>query len=148
MDTSLPRELTHAECVHLLSAGVVGRVAMSAPDGPRIMPVNYSMHAVAIVFRTSPYSEMSSLGWDSELAFEVDELDYGTLQGSSVVARGRGRVVEDPDEIADIRAGWEPRPWAGGSRGVYVKLPWRELTGRRVGDGWPARSPAAYHPLH
>jgi uncharacterized protein len=148
MDTPVPRELSQPECVHLLSAGVVGRVAMSAPDGPRILPVNYAVHDGAIVFRTSPYSQMTSHGWDTELAFEVDELDHGTLQGSSVVARGRGRVVQDPDEIAGIRAAWDPRPWAGGSRSVYVKLPWRELTGRRVGDRWPERSPAAYRPLH
>jgi nitroimidazol reductase NimA-like FMN-containing flavoprotein (pyridoxamine 5'-phosphate oxidase superfamily) len=143
-----PRELTNAECVHFLSAGVVGRVAMSAPDGPRIAPVNYAVHDDAIVFRTSPYSEMSAYGWDSELAFEVDELDYETLQGSSVVARGRGRVVEEPEEIAAIHNAWEPRPWAGGSRNVYVKLAWRELTGRRVGDDWAKRSRAPYRPLH
>jgi uncharacterized protein len=148
MDTSVPRELSRPECVHLLSAGVVGRVALSAPDGPRIVPVNYAVHDDAIVFRTSPYSEMTRHGWDSELAFEVDELDHATFQGSSVVARGRGHVVEDPDEVADIQASWAPRPWAGGSRSVYVKLPWRELTGRRVGDAWTERSPASYRPLH
>jgi len=148
MESPLPRELTEAECVHLLSAGVVGRVAMSTPEGPLIVPVNYAVHDEAIVFRTSPYSEMSRHGWGTELAFEVDELDYGTLQGSSVVARGRGRVVEDPDEVAAIRTGWQPRPWAGGSRGVFVKLPWRRLTGRRVGDEWAERSPASYRAVH
>ena len=31
---------------------------------------------------------------------------------------------------------WDPRPWAGGSRLLYLRLPWRELTGRRLGHGW------------
>jgi nitroimidazol reductase NimA-like FMN-containing flavoprotein (pyridoxamine 5'-phosphate oxidase superfamily) len=144
---TVPRELTDAECVHLLSAGVVGRVAMSTPVGPRIVPVNYAVHDDAIVFRTSPYSELSTYGWNTELAFEVDDLDYETHGGSSVVALGRARVVQDPEEIAAIRAAWEPGPWAGGSRNMYVKLVWRELTGRRVGDEWPQRSTAPYRRL-
>jgi uncharacterized protein len=144
---TVPRELSTAECRHLLSAGVVGRVAVSTPVGPRIVPVNYAIHDDAIVFRTSPYSELSTYGWNTELAFEVDDLDYETHQGSSVVALGRARVVQDPEEIAAIRAAWEPSPWAGGSRNLYVKLVWRELTGRRVGDEWPQRASTPYRRL-
>ena len=44
--------------------------------------------------------------------------------------------VDDPDEVQRIRREWEPRPWAPGSRNLYVMLPWRELTGIRLGDDW------------
>jgi len=138
-----PLELSLDECLDLLSGGVVGRVAMATAAGPRIVPVNYAVHDHAIVFRTTPYSEMSTHGWDTELAFEVDHVDYETHQGWSVVALGRGGLVDDPEEIAEIRRSWEPRPWAGGTRNVFVRLPWRSLTGRRIGNDW---SPATLQP--
>jgi len=140
-------ELSPAECLDLLSNRDVGRVAMATPVGPRIVPVNYTVQDGAVVFRTAPYSELSTYGWNTELAFEVDSLDHETHRGWSVVALGRARLVEDVEEVAAIRAGgWEPRPWADGSRNLYVKLVWRALTGRRVGDDSsqrPARRPTA-----
>jgi nitroimidazol reductase NimA-like FMN-containing flavoprotein (pyridoxamine 5'-phosphate oxidase superfamily) len=126
--------LDSVECRELLASGVVGRVAMATPVGPRIVPVNYSLHGDAIVFRTAPYSELSTYGWDTNLAFEVDDLDHETHQGWSVVAVGRAHVVSDPDEVQRIRREWEPRPWAPGTRTLYVALAWRELTGVRLGD--------------
>jgi nitroimidazol reductase NimA-like FMN-containing flavoprotein (pyridoxamine 5'-phosphate oxidase superfamily) len=141
-------QLGPAECRELLAGGVVGRVAMATPVGPRIVPVNYSLHGDAIVFRTAPYSELSTYGWNTELAFEVDRLDHEAHQGWSVVAIGRAYVVDDPEEVQAIRHAWEPRPWAPGSRHLYVKLPWRELTGVRLGDDWSRRSMMAErHPV-
>jgi nitroimidazol reductase NimA-like FMN-containing flavoprotein (pyridoxamine 5'-phosphate oxidase superfamily) len=139
-----PVELSVAECVDLLCGGVVGRVAMATPVGPRIVPVNYAVHEEAIVFRTTPYSELSTYGWNAELAFEVDHLDHESHQGWSVVALGRAQLVDDPDEIARIRRTWDPRPWAGGTRNLYVRLPWRTVTGRRVGNDWAQGSLQPY----
>lgn len=132
----MPIELTVEECLELLNTNIVGRVALSTPGGPRIVPVNYAMHGDAIVFRTAPYSELGTYGWNTELAFEIDHLDYERHQGWSVVAYGRGALVEDPDEVADIRRTWDPRPWAEGQRHLYMRLDWRNLTGRRLGDDW------------
>jgi uncharacterized protein len=128
--------LSPAECRELLEGGVVGRLAMATPVGPRIVPVNYAVHGDAIVFRTAPYSELSTYGWDTDLAFEVDHIDYETHLGWSVVALGRAHVVDDPDEVQRIRATWDPRPWAPGSRNLYVKVVWRELSGVRLGADW------------
>ena len=69
-----PVELTVSECLGLLGEGVVGRVALSTPIGPRIVPVNYAMYDDAIIFRTSPYSELGSHGSGSQAAFEIDQL--------------------------------------------------------------------------
>ncbi len=138
MNASVP--LGAAACRELLEGGVVGRVAMATPVGPRIVPVNYSVHGEAIVFRTAPYSELSTYGWNTELAFEIDHLDYEAHQGWSVVALGRAHVVDDPDEVQRIRVEWEPRPWAPGTRNLYVKLAWRQLSGVRIGDDWSRRT--------
>ena len=52
-------------------------------------------------------------------------------------ARGRtGERVEDDEELDLIKRTWDPRPWASGSRPLYVRLQWTELTGRRLGRGW------------
>jgi nitroimidazol reductase NimA-like FMN-containing flavoprotein (pyridoxamine 5'-phosphate oxidase superfamily) len=135
-----PTELTTDECVDLLRANVVGRVALSTPVGPRIILLNYAVHDDSIVFRTAPYSQLASYGNGSDLAFEVDHVDYETHQGWSVVAVGRGSRVDDPEEIQEIRATGGPRPWVGGSRGLHLRLRWRELSGRRLGDDWTRAS--------
>jgi uncharacterized protein len=135
-----PIELTVEECLELLEGGVVGRVALATPVGPRIVPLNYAMHEQAIVFRTSPYSELGTYGWNTDLAFEIDQLDFDHHQGWSVVAVGRAQLVDDPDEVRRIRADWDPRPWAGGQRNLYMKLVWRQLTGRRLGGDWTRES--------
>jgi nitroimidazol reductase NimA-like FMN-containing flavoprotein (pyridoxamine 5'-phosphate oxidase superfamily) len=133
-------EMTVEECRDLLGSGVMGRVAMATPVGPRIVPVNYAVHGDAIVFRTAPYSTLSTYGWNADLAFEIDHLDYDTHQGWSVVAVGRANVIDDADEIQEIRRSWDPRPWAPGVRNLYVRLEWRELTGLRLGEGWTRSS--------
>ena len=131
-----PVELTVEECLELLKGGLIGRVAMCTPTGPRIVPLNYAMYDGSIVVRTTPYSELGTYGWNTDLAFEIDHLDYEKHQGWSVVAIGRAELIEDPDELHEVRTGWDPTPWAGGRRHLYIKLRWRDLTGRRIGDDW------------
>lgn len=135
-----PVELTVEECLELLHGGVIGRVALSTPMGPRIVPINYAMYEDAIVFRTTPYSELGTYGWNTDLAFEIDHVDYEKHQGWSVVAIGRASLVEDPDELHDIRTHMDPTPWAGGRRHLYIRLVWRDLTGRRIGADWTRTS--------
>jgi uncharacterized protein len=127
-----PQELTGAECVDLLAAGVFGRVAIATPVGPRIVPLNYTVLDDAIVLRTTPYSELASYGPGGEAAFEIDNVDYSRQTGWSVVAFGRLERV-DPSELDDLERAWVPRPWAGGPRNLYLKLTWREVSGRRIG---------------
>jgi nitroimidazol reductase NimA-like FMN-containing flavoprotein (pyridoxamine 5'-phosphate oxidase superfamily) len=128
-----PAPLTVEDCAALLRAGELGRVAMATPVGPRIVPVNYAVHDASIVFRTTPYSELSTYGWNTDLAFEVDHVDPATHLGWSVVALGRAHIVEDPRAIREIRSTWDPDPWASGVRNLYVKLVWRDLRGVRLG---------------
>ena len=139
-----PVELSIEECLDLLAGGVVGRVALSTPVGPRIVPVNYAMYGEAVVVRTTPYSELGSYGWNNEVAFEIDHVDHETHTGWSVVLVGRAELVEDPLELRDIQRTWDPRPWASGTRNLYLKITWRDLTGRRIGNDWaPSTEPAA-----
>lgn len=136
MSNHPPRSLSVDDCLDLLRAGVVGRVALCTPMGPRIVPVNYAVHGDAIVFRTTPYSEVGTYARDAEVAFETDHIDYDSHTGWSVVALGRAHMVNDPEEIREIRAGWDPRPWARGQRNLYLKVAWHDISGRSLGgDG-------------
>jgi hypothetical protein len=129
-------ELGYAKCRGLLGGGVFGRVGLCTPQGPRILPVNYSVVGEAVIFRTSHHGVIASRDWQSPLAFEVDYVDYETHQGWSVLAVGPGERLEDGEAVDLIKRTWDPRPWAGGSRPLYVRLQWTELTGQRVGGGW------------
>jgi nitroimidazol reductase NimA-like FMN-containing flavoprotein (pyridoxamine 5'-phosphate oxidase superfamily) len=131
-----PYDLSTEECRKLLSAGLVGRVAVCTPVGPHIVPANYTVVDESVVIRTSPYSVLGSHSRGSILAVEVDAFDYERQRGWSVVARGRAEAVTDAEELGHIRSVWEPRPWASGQRNLYLRVRWSELTGRRLGAGW------------
>jgi nitroimidazol reductase NimA-like FMN-containing flavoprotein (pyridoxamine 5'-phosphate oxidase superfamily) len=135
-DMNEPFDLSTEECRDLLSAGLVGRVAVCTPVGPHVVPVNYAVVDDAIVVRTSPYSVLGSHARGSILAVEVDQFDYERQRGWSVVARGRAEVVTTAEELKHIRSVWDPNAWAAGQRNLYVRVPWSELTGRRLGPGW------------
>lgn len=126
-------ELSHQECRELLYTGVFGRVALHTPIGTRIVPVNYSIVEDAIVWRTAPYSELGTYAAGVEGVFEIDDLDRESHQGWSVIARGTIEVVENPEDIAEIRRVEDPSPWADGLRHLYMRMSTKNLTGRRLG---------------
>lgn len=130
------RELSAHECQQLLRSGVAGRVALSTPTGPQIVPVNYSVVDDAIVIRTSPYSVLGTYGRDTTFAFEIDAFDREHARGWSVQVRGRVQAITDRDEIQMVREVAEVHPWAGGARSLYLRLRWTEVSGRQVGATW------------
>jgi len=131
-------ELSVAECRDLLATDSVGRVAFVTPSGPRIIPVNYVLAGDALELRTTAYSELATYAPGTEIAFEIDQLDSERRRGWSVVAHGVCERVDAPHSGSLHRDGPLPEPWAGGVRPLLLRLPWRELTGRRVGGvHWP-----------
>jgi nitroimidazol reductase NimA-like FMN-containing flavoprotein (pyridoxamine 5'-phosphate oxidase superfamily) len=135
-----PEELSPSKCRELLSAGVVGRVAFIVEDRPHIVPVNYTVLGDSVVVRTAPYSLLGRFGADRPVAFEVDNVDYEDHKGWSVVAHAVAEHIEDVSDLADETPFWDPQPWAGGTRLLYLRLRWTELTGRRLGHGWTRRN--------
>lgn len=124
--------LSEAECRGLLADCQTGRVAVVAPDGPHIIPVNYALVDESLVFRTSPFTIFATYANNANIAFEVDSTDDIKRAGWSVLARGRASFVYDSAELAHICRVWEPTPWAAGDRNLHIRLTCTELSGRSV----------------
>jgi nitroimidazol reductase NimA-like FMN-containing flavoprotein (pyridoxamine 5'-phosphate oxidase superfamily) len=141
---TIPRELSPHECAQLIQDGGVGRLAFCTASGPQIYPLNFTADGKSIVLRTAPYGMLGTFGWGVDVAFEVDHLNWSTRQGWSVIIKGRAAIIEDVGEVDNLlEEGHDPRPWAKGTRNVFIRVPWREITGRVVGDEWLSSSPPA-----
>ena len=129
-------ELSRDDCHRLLDAGIAGRVALVTNDGPHVIPVNYAVDGETVLVRTTPYSLLGTYGRDAVVCFEADQFDYENQRGWSVSVRGRATFVEDIDELADLTSHLPVRPWAAGWRSLIIRIPFTEVSGRRLGDGW------------
>lgn len=131
-----PAELSYAQCRELIGSGVLGRVAFADDHGIAVLPVNYSVVNESIIFRTSAYSTLARVPIHetktAAVSFQVDQVDYDTKTGWSVLARGATEVIDDDDELAHIKRTWDPEPWASGPRPIYIRLRFKELSGRRL----------------
>lgn len=130
-------QLEEAECLRLISAGGVGRLAYSGRFGPVVIPVNYKLHQGAIVFRTALGSPMDEdlrtgiAGAEYQVAFEIDEIDMAAREGWNVLIQGSAHHVDSEAERASlVRAGVEP--WVGGHRELFVRVLPSRITGRRI----------------
>ncbi|MHC3455207.1 pyridoxamine 5'-phosphate oxidase family protein [Streptomyces prasinus] len=124
-------DLGPEECRALLSTHGVGRVAVTTPEGPAVVPVNYEVVDGAITFRTAPGSAPAA-AVGSEIAFEVDHVDEAMSRGWSVLAVGPAQAVTEPDEVRRLTEHAHTAPWAGGEREMWVAIQPARLTGRRI----------------
>ncbi|MFD6323292.1 pyridoxamine 5'-phosphate oxidase family protein, partial [Streptomyces sp. NPDC058442] len=106
-------------------------IAVTTPQGPAVVPVNYEVVGDTIAFRTAPDS-VPAAAVGSEIAFEVDHVDDATSRGWSVLAVGPARVVTEPDQVRRLTRRAHTAPWAGGEREMWVSIRPTRLTGRRI----------------
>ena len=125
-------ELPLAECERLLAEHKAGRIGLNAPSGPQILPVTYAYYAKTIVFRTSPYGALSSLGRHTRVAFEIDHIDEQRESGWSVLVLGSAERVTREYTLTSL---WQdgPVPWAEGTRNLFIMITPETITGRIVG---------------
>lgn len=130
-------ELSEDQCLRLISAGGVGRIAYTGRFGPTVLPVNYKLHDNAIVFRTTEHGSLDEdlrtgiEGAEYNVAFEIDELDFTARQGWSVLVQGPAHHLTEDDHAWAEQAGVEP--WAPGGPEMFVRIVPKRLTGRRIG---------------
>ncbi|MFD5041888.1 helix-turn-helix domain-containing protein [Streptomyces sp. NPDC058377] len=124
-------ELSAGECRRLLGTHGVGRVGISTPEGPLILPVNYTLLDSAIAFRTAPNASPAAAA-GHRIAFEVDRMDDALSQGWSVLLVGVARAVTDIVQIGLLDKKALSPPWAGGDRSLWITVVPTRITGRRI----------------
>src|SRR5579875_4186723 len=130
-------QLDEAECLRLISAGGIGRIAYSGRSGPTVLPVSYKLYEGTIVFRTetgSPMGEDLRTGIahaEYKVAFEIDQIDAAAREGWSVLVQGPAHHVDSATERASVaKSGVEP--WPGGARELFLRIVPHRITGRRI----------------
>src|SRR5215211_1210598 len=124
--------LGHQQCLDLMEAHHLGRVAWQAADLPQVLPVTYAMHEGDAYFRTAPDSILSELIQPASVAFEVDELDQQNRSGWSIALHGRSSAVSEPDALDDLWASDSLVPWAAGNRTLFIRIRLERVSGRVV----------------
>jgi uncharacterized protein len=125
--------LSDSECVKLLQANQLGRIALVDRAGhPELFPVNYFFDEGIVVFRTDPGTKLD-LAPGAQVAFEVDGWEADTSAGWSVVVKGICHEMSDP---ADPRARrikfWPVRPAVAGAKEHWIGIWANQITGRRL----------------
>lgn len=124
-------DLNEKECEAYLAGGGVGRLIFRSADRPVALPVNFKTSAGDIIFRSDDDGEVSRIGSEEPVSFEVDRIDDAMREGWSVLATGTVHPVSSAEQIHEVQAlGIEP--WAGGERCTYFRLTVTELTGKRI----------------
>ena len=120
------------ECLGLLAADEIGRLAVVAGRSPAVFPVNYALDGESIVFRTDEGTKLNAAE-RAPACFEIDSFDREHRTGWSVIAAGRLEEVTHYDAVEFERARRLPvDPWAGGTKAHWMRLVPDRITGRRV----------------
>ena len=142
--TSEMHDLSREECLELLAANGIGRLAVSGKDAPVIRPVNYAFDqpSQSVVFRTAPGSKFYALLRQNAATFEVDGVDPPTRSGWSVIVVGATEEVTNP---ADVRRldGLGLEQWAPGEKPHWVRIRAWTVSGRRIIAGKTADASAS-----
>lgn len=122
--------LSEAECLALLAANHVGRVAIIVDGQPAIYPVNFVVDEDSIVFRTNwPILAHATL---APLAFQIDSVDVALQGGWSVMVQGIGHdITYALDSASEHLQSVSVSPWVPGPQPSLLRLVPRTITGHR-----------------
>jgi uncharacterized protein len=126
-------DIDRVDCVHLLTAHGLGRLAVSLRDQPLILPVNYAMDGDCVVFRTDAGTKLYGAA-GQPVAFEIDGFDRLYHEGWSVLVVGTAEEVHQPAERARLAA-LPLGPWAPGDKAHWLRIRPGAITGRRLVGG-------------
>jgi Pyridoxamine 5'-phosphate oxidase len=122
--------LSPSECHELLSRAAseigLGRLGVSAPDAPLVVPVNFTYRGDTVLVRTGD-GYVSGLALGRRVAFEVDHVDRKKGEAWSVLVRGlaselSAKALDEQDM---------PHPLVPLPGDRLVAIPTDVVTGRR-----------------
>lgn len=129
--------LDEAECLRLIAAGGVGRLAYSGLFGVAVLPVSYKVDEGSILFRTmldSPTDEDLRTGIEGaeyEVGFEIDEVASDRQEGWFVFIQGAAHHEDSDDDCASAWA-LDVQRSAGSMREHFVRITPTLITGSRL----------------
>jgi nitroimidazol reductase NimA-like FMN-containing flavoprotein (pyridoxamine 5'-phosphate oxidase superfamily) len=121
--------LDHDQCIELLTTASFGRIGLLVDGLPVVLPVNFRMADDQVIIRTVRGTKLAAATRNAVVAFEVDEFDPQTEQGWSVMIRGIGRELLEPDHFAAIR---NTPAWLGEGDARFVTISLDIVSGRRL----------------
>jgi len=117
----------------------VGRIAVSQGALPLILPVNYAMDGLGIVFRTRQGGLLDRTCRNTIVAFEIDSYDATTRSGWSVLAVGVANVLYAGEWLRAVELGLTSA--GAGDGALFVKIVPGNVTGRAIEDPQPVGLP-------
>jgi nitroimidazol reductase NimA-like FMN-containing flavoprotein (pyridoxamine 5'-phosphate oxidase superfamily) len=131
-------KLDEEECLRLLGATQVGRLAYTGREGPTVLPVVYKMHQGSIVFHplqgtfTEEDLHTGIAHAEYQVTFEIDQIDPLARWGWGVQVVGSAHHVDTDSERASIiGAGADPIPWAQAEGPPFMMVKPIQIRGRR-----------------
>lgn len=124
-------ELSGDECRALLRRSHVGRLGVVRGGYPLIFPVNYGFHGERVVIRTHAGAKLRGALYH-RVSFEIDEIDYESRCGWSVLVQGFGTELTARDPGYAAMRHLTPAPWAPGERDRLLVIAPISITGRRI----------------
>ena len=128
--------LGYRTCVELLTRSRLGRVIYTSGAMPAAQPVSYGMDGDDIIFSTDRGSALDLAVSGAVVAYEVDDIDFDTRDGWSVLAVGQAYRVTEMSRLADLDARIPQSPW-NGPLTTTIAIPIMQVTGRRLPNTAP-----------
>jgi nitroimidazol reductase NimA-like FMN-containing flavoprotein (pyridoxamine 5'-phosphate oxidase superfamily) len=141
-------ELDEQQCWALLASHQIGRLGVNADLFPLIFVVNYGLDAATVIIRTHAGTKLNNCH-QTRVGFEVDDIDYLTRSGWSVLVRAIADTVTgaERDRLIERTSAHPVQPWAPGEHGHWLRLTPLMITGRRLIPGQlPPPFPDAAYP--
>ena len=127
-------ELDRDECLRLLAATELGRLAVNVPEWPPVIrPVNYvfDKSSKSVVFRSARGSKFTALVLSGKAAFEIDGMGSAGETGWSVIVIGVAEEVTNTAEVHRLEH-LGLRPWAPGDKPHWIRIRTNVVSGRRI----------------
>lgn len=127
-------ELDRDECLQMLAASHLGRLAVNAPGWPpMIRPVTFvfDTSTQSVVFRSARGSKLTALLRSERAAFEVDDLEPAGQTGWSVIVQGPVEEITNPSELARLSSSGL-RPLVQGDLSHWMRIRATVVSGRRI----------------
>ncbi|MEW2454047.1 pyridoxamine 5'-phosphate oxidase family protein [Streptomyces albus] len=123
--------LSEDECWQRLGMHGVGRIAVGGDEAPAVLPVNFLVDGLSVVYRTEPDSALA-VADRGALSFEADHIEESEGWGWSVLVTGTARRITDESTVASLAARAGATPWAGGRRDLWIRVCPDRVTGRII----------------